>query len=203
MPPQSGGTELGMTDKSYKNIKRFYMLLSASAALGAIAGALYYVNFGAFSDNVAEHIKSFIQAIDSDINYRGIVISAIKDSLILTAVFILCSFARPGVVLIAAIAARKGFIYAFTNAAFVGVYGTVGVLYVVSRLPELFLMLSAMFMLGAVCCARAAGFEERNKKSLKFIIFFFLASASIFCAASAAEGFLTTTFMKIISFWVT
>lgn len=185
-------------EEGYKYITRFYFVLFLFAAVGAAAGALYYVNKCATGDYIKDYLDSFAVSIKGGVNGGSVALRSVKKTLVIVGIFAICSFFRAGIIPIAAIAARQGFVCGFANAVFIGTYGGKGVLISAARLPELTLLFAAMLISGAAACAAAFLKPEKNKKLLKNFLFFFIFSVSTFCASSLVEGFLTTTFMKLI-----
>lgn len=192
-----------MTDKGYSIVKKFYILLIAVSALGAALGALYYVNLGGSKDNINNYVTHFANGGTAGADSFKIMVASLRASLVVTIIFALSSLVRPGIVIIAAVAARRGFIYGFTNAAMMSVMGANGLYIVLIRIPEMFFMLLGICALGAASgCLSVSGRGELKKK-IKFFNIFLMISLTTFCAAAVCEGFLTTIFMDTVYKWFT
>ena len=112
-----------MPEDNYRIVKIFYIILFALTALGAVAGAFYYVNQNGGASDIKSYLDNFINGVNGGVNHAGIAVSEIKSGLVLAAVFAACSFAKPGAAVVGAACLRRGFINGFTNAAFIAGYG--------------------------------------------------------------------------------
>lgn len=189
-----------LTENGYRFIKKFYIVMIIFTAVGAAAGAVYYINLGSAQDNINNYVGMFRDTAQNGIDGRAIMLGALKEYLIVAAVFTLSSLIRPGVLFIPAAAARYGFIYGFTNAALISSMQQKGLYIALIRLPVIFFALSGIYLLGAVSAVFSVSREE---KKIKFFIFILIISCTIFCVAAIWDGFLTTTFMKMMSKWLT
>lgn len=185
-------------EKSYKYITVFYIILFVAAALGAGLGALYYVNKFAQGDDIINYLDGFAKTMQKGVDGGSIALRSIKNSLVIIGIFAICSFFRLGMIPVIALAARQGFVIGFANAVFIGSYGNQGLLIALSRLPENSLYFAAVLITGAAVCAAALLRPEKNKSFLKIFLVFLFFSVSTFCASAFVEGYLTTTFMKML-----
>ena len=189
-----------MTENNYKFIKKFYMVMIIFTALGAAAGAFYYTGLGDAQDNINNYVGTLFDTVKNGTDGRAVMLGALKEYFITAAVFTVLSLIRPGVILIPAPAVRYGFIYGFTNAAIISSMQQKGLYITLIRLPVFFFALLGIYMLGAVSAGLSVSREGRK---IKFFIFILMISCTIFCVAAAWDGFLTTTFMKMMSKWLT
>ena len=97
----------------------------------------------------------------------------------------------------AAVIARKGFIVGFTAASFMKCYGGMGILIMAAQLPALLAAVPAFLFYSAVSAGFALGRKEGNSSFGAYILFTVIILA-VFCAAAAAEGYLTTAIMKFL-----
>ena len=169
-------------------------------AVGAAAGALYYINLGEAQDNINNYVSMFGDTAKNGMDGRAVMLGALKEYIIVAAVFTLSALIRPGVLIIPAPVLRYGFICGFTNAALISSMQQKGLYIALIRIPVIFFALYGMYMLGSVSAWTAILREERK---IKFFIFILLFSCTIFCAAAAWDGFLTTIFMKMMPKWLT
>ena len=128
----------------------------------------------------------------------SIVWRSVKNSVIIIGIFSICAFFRLGVIPITFAVIRQGFVCGFANAVFIGSYGYRGLLLTAARLPENILYFSALLIGGAAASAAAVLKPEKDKKFFKKLLIFLAFSGSTFCASAALQGFLTTTFMKVL-----
>ncbi len=187
-----------MGEENYRSLKISYIVFTAIAALGAAFGALYFVNIYSGSGEIKSYLDQFTAAL-SGASRTGIMLRQIKLSAVFTAICVICSFGKIGVIPIAAITARRGFIYGFSDAALIAAYGRTGVLLVLSRLPEFVFILAAVTVCSSVCGAVATGRIERNKKFIICYLLFIAIIYAIFCIGAVCEGFISTTFMKLLA----
>lgn len=192
-----------MTDKGYSFVKKFYILLIVLSALGAALGALYYVNLNGSKDNINNYVTHFANGGSDSIDSFKIMVASLRTSLVVTIIFALSSLIKPGVLVVAAVAIRRGFIYGFTNAAMMSVVGVKGLYIVLIRLPEMFFMLLGICALGAAAGGLAVSGRGEPIKKIKFFNIFLIISITTFCAAAVCEGFLTTIFMDTLLKWLT
>ena len=181
----------------------FYILAFAVIMTGTAAGAFFLIYRYSGSDDIRSYLGGVTERFTGGLDRKNVILSAAKDSAVLLAVFFICGFAKPGVFVIAAELARRGFVTGFTVAAFIEYYSGKGILLAACMLPRAAILIPALAMVGSVNAAIAVNGAERTKNFWMFYIFFLLASASIFCAFAICEGFLTTTFMKWASLRVT
>ncbi|MBQ3426719.1 MAG: hypothetical protein IJH37_06175 [Clostridia bacterium] len=192
-----------MSDKGYDIVKKFYVLLIVVSALGAVLGALYYVNLNASKDNINNYVTYFANGGSGSVDNMKIMVASLKGSLVVTVIFTLASLIKPGMIAIAAITLRRGFIYGFTNAAMMSVVGVKGIYITLLRLPEMFFMLLGMFALGAAAGGISVSGRGDIRGKIKFFNIFLIISLTTFCAAAVCEGFLTTIFMNTLLKWLT
>lgn len=198
----AGASEGGesLTENNYKFIKKFYAAMMIFTALGAAAGALYYIGLGEAKDNINNYVGMFFDTVKNGKDGSDIMLGALKEYLIVGMFFTLLSLIRPGVIMIPLPAVRYGFIYGFTNAALISSMQQKGLYIALIRLPAIFFALLGIYVLGSVSAGLSVSREGRK---IKFFIFILIISCTIFCVAAAWDGFLTTTFMKILSKWLT
>ena len=184
--------------ENYRYITRFWLVMVAAAAVGAAAGAIYYVNRFTNGDDIINYLDGFIVSLHQGMDNGSIVWRSIKSSMLIIGIFTVCAFFRAGVIPAVLIVIRQGFVCGFANAVFIGTYGYRGLITTVARLPESILYFAALLIGGAAACVSAVLKPDKNTKFFKKLLVFLIFSFSTFCASAAAQGFLTTTFMKIL-----
>ena len=192
-----------MNENNYKMVTKFYMILLAAAGVGAALGALYYVNQYIGSDDVKRMLDGFILSIKNGSDNTKIAISTFRSLAAAALIMCVSSAVRPGIIVILFTIIRQGFLYGFTNGAIMNRYGINGVFITLSRLPAFAFAIIALAACGAVNCAVASKRLGKQKKFKIFYLIFLTAVIAIFCAAGASEGFISTTFMKLIPITVT
>ncbi len=192
-----------MTDESCRFIKKCYIALLAVIAFGAAAGGIYYVNKYNYSTDIKGYLDSFLESAGNGMNCRSIMLRAVKSNMLTFAVLLAGILFRFGVLLMGAELIRRGFITGFTAAAMMRVYGGKGLIMAVCQLPGMMLLIPAAAIFAAVNTSMSLKRVETEKNFIIFYIFFSAAVIAAFCAAAFCEGYLTTTFMKLISGTVT
>lgn len=192
-----------MEKENYKIITIYYGILLLFTALGAAAGALYYVNRYSGSAEIINYMNGFVSGLKNGTDKTAVFLGSLKRWGIVAAVFAASVLVKPGALVGCTVVIREGFVYGFTNAAFIGTYHANGVLIALLRLPYLVPCLITMTALGAVFGAFALKKDLRQKNFIIFLIIFFLLCAAIFCAASALEAYVTTIFMRLVPISVT
>ena len=184
--------------EDYRIITRFWFVMLAAAGLGAAFGALYYVNRFTKGDDIINYLDGFISSLHQGVDNGSIVWRSVKNSVLIVGIFGICAFFRLGVIPVTAAVIRQGFVCGFANAVFIGSYGYRGLMLTAARLPENILYFAALLIGGAAASAAAVLKPEKDKKFFKKLLIFLAFSCSTFCASAAAQGFLTTTFMKML-----
>ena len=72
-------------------------------------------------------------------------------------------------------------------------------LIMLSTMPAELIAIPTLLFFAAVSVNFSLNRDKKQKKLIISYIFFLILVISIFCVAALAEGFLTTTFMKLIS----
>lgn len=167
-------------------------------ALGTAIGALYYVNTCPGQGDIKEYIDSFIYTLQNDIDRKGIMIHSIRLNAVTILVFMCCAFFRLGVVFIAAESVRRGFISGFTTASFISIYGVRGIILSVCMLTSHLLLILIICNFAALNAAFSLKKIVFEKRSAIFYTIFSIITITIFCGISVCEGYITTTFMRVV-----
>lgn len=177
-----------------------YVFAVILLAAGIAAGSLYLARG---SDEMAEQIKNYIGGFFANFSETRNNIAVFRNSLtanlITLGIIFVMGFFRLGCIGTGALLVRKGFIMGFTAASFFKFYGGRGLLVMLSTMPTVLITVPALLIFSAVSVNFGINKEKKEKKLFFSYIFFLILMLSIFCIASLAEGFLTTTFMNWIS----
>ncbi len=176
-----------------------FMVLSTLALLaGVVIGSVYLFKIGADAqEGLRGYLESFAQSALQGRDGTEIFKRALIGNSIMLAIMFIAGFFRFGMLLSAAVIARKGFIIGFTAASFVKCYGAAGVLIMAAQLPPILAAVPAFLFYSAV----SAGFSSNRRAgrgTLGAYILFTVIIFAVFCAAAAAEGYLTTAVMKFL-----
>lgn len=191
---------MGVLDKHIKDSTLIIVLAMSIMSAGVVFGSICLMQMGAEDvTSLGEYLKNFLNASQSKINAYDVFKNAFRENLIYFAVVFFAGFFRIGLIFIAAALVRKGFIIGFTSAAFIKFYGAKGLLVTISMLPGIVLLIPAFLFLSAVSAKLSVRRIKTEKNFLIYYIFFAAVIVSIFCVSALSEGYLTTTFMKLIS----
>lgn len=163
--------------------------------LGIIAGAVY-MSFSDGENEMLDYLSRCFESFSDTNNKFKIFKNSLFDNIKLLIVIFACSFFKFGWVGTYLCCLFKGFSNGFTTAAFVKYYGIRGLLVPVSSIFSTIVFLPAFI---ALCLYSAAFFNYKKDKSMlgKFL-FFQLLCLAVFCAVSFFDGYVTTTFIKIL-----
>lgn len=180
--------------------KGMYMLMMFFLAAGIIAGSVYMVKSGdGMGDGIRSYLENFFASFAENHNNAAVFKNSLASNLITAAIIFVMGFFRLGCIGTAALLLRKGFIVGFTSASFIKCYGAKGILVMLSTMPAVLITLPAMMAFAAVSIRFSLRENKKQKKLIFSYIFFLFLIISIFCAASLADGYLTTTFMTWLS----
>ena len=171
---------------------------------GIVTGACNLVQTGGETESALhDYLNGFFQGFAADQSRFSVFVSSLSQNLELFGLLFLCSFFRLGIPLIGAGVFAKGFICGFTTAAFARYYGFRGLLIPAASIFSNLLFLPSMLAFSVCGIWLAAKKQKRDKNVLRS---FFLLSAiclTIFCVKSFFDGYVTTTFIKLLIPFVT
>ena len=167
-------------------------------ALGVTAGSMYLAkNSADMGEGIKEYLSRFFASFAENRNNAAVFKNSLASNLISAGIIFVMGFFRFGCAGTGALLLRKGFIIGFTAASFFKFYGARGMLIMLSTMPTVLITVPALLMLSAVSLRFSLNPNKKQKKLIFSYIFFLFLTISIFCAASLAEGYLTTTFMAL------
>ena len=188
-----GGTEDRQNTAAY-----IFMLILLAA--GVTAGSVYLVRgWSDMGEGISGYLSGFFENIAGTQSGMAVFKTSLVSNLVTLVIIFIMGFFRFGFIGTGALILRRGFIMGFTSASFLRSYGARGIVIMLSTMPAALIYVPALIIFSAVSVTFSM---QKNKFQKKFIfsyIFFAIFMISIFCAASLSEGFLTTTFMKLIS----
>ena len=187
-----------MTDERHGN--GLFFVLIFLLGLGVTVGSVYLAkNSVDMAEGIKNYIGSFCTSVTENKNSMAVFKNSVQSNLLCIGIIFLMGFFRFGFIVTGAIIIRKGFIIGFTTASFVKFYGMKGMLIMLSTMPTILITIPALLLFSAVSIKYSLNPEKKSKKIIFSYIFFLIIIISIFCVASLSEGYLTTTFMSLIS----
>lgn len=187
-----------MTDERRGN--GLFFVLIFLLGLGVTVGSVYLAkNSVDMAEGIKNYIGSFCTSVTENKNSMTVFKNSVQSNLLCIGIIFLMGFFRFGFIVTGAIIIRKGFIIGFTTASFVKFYGMKGMLIMLSTMPTILITIPALLLFSAVSIKYSLNPEKKSKKIIFSYIFFLIIIISIFCVASLSEGYLTTTFMSLIS----
>lgn len=179
-----------------RNIKRLILYASVICLfLGIVAGAVYMANSGGDSE-LYEYLSRYFESFSAEGRRFEIFKNSLSDNIKFILVITFCAFFRLGVAGTLGCCVFKGFTSGFTTAAFVKYYGIRGLLVPLSSLLSTVIYLPVF----VIFCTYSASFSlSRDKKNMlgKFLLFV-LMCFTVFSVISFFDGYVTTTFIKLL-----
>lgn len=180
--------------------KGLFAILMFLLIVGVTVGSAYLAkNSVDMAEGIKNYIVSFCTSVTENKNSMVVFKNSVQSNLFCIGIVFLMGFFKFGFVVTGAIIVRKGFIIGFTTASFVKFYGAKGMLVMLSTMPTILITIPALLLFSAVSIKYSLNSERKSKKIIFSYIFFLVIIISIFCVASLLEGYLTTTFMSLIS----
>lgn len=177
-----------------------YVLLFLTLAVGTAVGCIYLNHrWNNMGEGIKEYLSSLIETAKAGEDGRGIFKSSLISNLITLGIMFVMGFFRFGAVGTGIVIVRRGFVTGFTSASLIRAYGMKGILIMLTLMPTALIYIPALLIFGAASVTYSLKDDKFQKKIIFSYIFFTVFMISIFCVASLSEGFLTTTFMKLVS----
>lgn len=185
-----------LTKNSLRNNDILCIAAFFALVAGVICGSIYLTRTVASSgEGIQKYLESFVTS-GTEPDRFAVFKKAFRENLISLAIVFAAGFFKFGCIFTAAAIVRRGFIMGFTTASFIKYYGAKGLLAMAATMPSILIMLPAFLIFAAV----SAGFSlsDNKRRLLGFYIFFTIFILAVFAAAALSEGYLTTSFMKLI-----
>ena len=164
---------------------------------GAFAGALYMALSSADGE-LYSYLMRFFQSLSEGIDKFSIFKNSLRDNLGVFLFVLICGMFRFGIVGSAAACAAKGFAGGFTAAAFVRYYGAKGMLVSLASFPASLIYMPTFIAFCTFSACFSVTPHKKEKSNLGAYLLFSLICFTIFCVASFFDGYVTTTFVKLL-----
>ncbi len=179
-----------------KNNNLFCIAAFFALVAGVVFGSVYLTKTASASgEGIQAYLESFINS-GAETDRFMVFKKAFRENLISLAVVFVSGFFKFGLVFTAASVIRRGFIMGFTTASFIKYYGAKGLLAMSATMPSVLIMLPAFLIFAAV--SACVSMTENRRRLIGGYIIFTLFILAVFAAAALSEGYLTTSFMKLI-----
>ncbi len=182
----------------HKSIKKYVYIILSVFTLGVLIGSIYASGIeGADADKIKEYLLGFFEN-----NIRSnteIFVSSLLDNLKIFFVIFLFAFFKIGTPFIMGVGCVEGFISGFTVATLVKAMGTKGILLNLSSIFSVLIFVINLMFFSAFSMEFGLGGGKKEKTAKKNYIIISLIFLTIFCVASVFDGYITTTFMKLIA----
>lgn len=186
-----------------ENKKTCNFFLTVSIVLlscGITFGSLYLSKSSSETlDSIKTYISNFFSTFGENTNNLNVFKNSLIEGIIYFVIIFFMGFFRFGFAVTGAIIIKKGFVTGYTAASFIKLYGINGLLVMLSTMPSVFIAIPAMLFFATVSVIFSLSGGKKDKKMIISYIFLLFLMIAIFCISSLAEGYLTTTFMKLIS----
>ncbi|MGN0106324.1 MAG: stage II sporulation protein M [Hominilimicola sp.] len=177
-----------------------YAVIILLLVAGVTAGSMYLARHSAdMGEGIKTYIGNFFSSFAENKNSMAVFKNSLTSNLICLGVIFVMGFFRFGCIVTGAIIVRKGFVMGFTAASFFKFYGLQGMLIMLSTMPTVLITIPALLFFSAVSVKFSLNPDKKQKKLIFSYIFLMILMISTFCVASLSEGYLTTTFMSLIS----
>ncbi len=187
-----------INDKKYLSQKTLLMLIIY--IIGIVLGAIYCTLLASqFDDSLYSYLSDFFQRIKEESQYLKTLKNSLFTNIRLFFILFVCSYFRPGSLLIMSTAGIKGFVAGFASGIFIKYYGIKGILLNLLSLPSNLLFLPAFLVLSAASAIMSSDRKNSDKSQKRKYIVLAICCLTIFCVSSVFDSFLTTTFMKILA----
>lgn len=164
---------------------------------GIIAGAVYMAYSGS-GEELYNYLTNFFDGFSADGKRFEIFKNSMSDNLKLYIIITACAFFKAGAAGALACCAYKGFASGFTTAAFVKYYGIRGLLVPLSSLFSGIIYMPVLIIFCTYSAAFSLARGKKGKNALGKFLFFSLICLTIFCIVSFFDGYVTTTFIKLL-----
>lgn len=183
--------------KKYRGAGFYLLLMLGIFTLGIAIGAIYSAGMGkADSDEVYKYLCDFFE--NNTRSGMEIFLTSFFDNLKLFFIIFIAGFFKFGMPFIMGAGCMEGFVSGFTTASLIKLMGFKGFLINLSGVLSVLIFVANLVFFGAYAMhfGISGGKRERNEK--KAYIVFSAAALTIFCVASLFDGYITTTFMRMI-----
>lgn len=181
----------------------YNILLTAGIILlaaGVTAGSVYLVkSSGETLEGIKTYITDFFSSISESSSNFDVFKNSMFEGIVCFLIIFVMGFFRFGFVVTGALLVKKGFVTGYAAASFIKLYGFNGIVALLATMPSVFITVPAMLFFSAVSVIFSLNKNKKDKKMVLSYIFLLFVMTAIFCVSSLTEGYLTTTFMKLIS----
>lgn len=180
--------------------KGWVVLMVFVLAAGIVVGTLYAVGSSAETDqSLNSYLNGFFQTLPEQNNQFSIFKTAFWENCRLFLFLFIGGCFRFGPIVTVGSVGVKGFCAGFTTGAMLKYYGVRGLLVNLCNLPATILFLPILILFAAYSADFAGKPQKREEHLWGGYVLISVFCFTIFCISSLAQGYSTTTFMKIIA----
>ncbi|MDY3928115.1 MAG: stage II sporulation protein M [Clostridia bacterium] len=185
-----------VNEKKYL-IKWIYIVFGL-LCIGITVGAVYCSMLKTASSlSVSNYLKNFFSSYNIEVDKFASFKSSVFESIKFFTIIFLCSYIKPGIIIICGCAALKGFVSGFTIASFIKFYKVKGLLVYMCRLPSTLFFIPAFVFFCAYSIIFCINRQKSEKNKVKKYILLSFCCLTIFCITSFYDGYISTIFMKL------
>lgn len=179
--------------------KFFFIILTVVMLTGVVVGTVYMALSDADS-GLYSYLTGFLESFGENGKNFEIFKNALKDNLKIWLFVSLCGFFRAGTAGNVAVSGLKGFISGFTVSAFIRYYGLRGLIIPMSMIGADIVFIPAFLIFSACSCSYSL--QKKSKENTGHFLILCLIFMTIFCVTALFEGYVTTTFIKLMKRFV-
>ena len=187
-----------MQKQNLKTEHKLIFIMLGAFITGIISGALYMA-LSPDDNSLYSYLNSFLESMSGGVDKFAVFKNSLSDNLKILLVVTICGFFKFGVLGNISCCTFKGFVTGFTTSAFLRYYGSKGLLVPLSSTFSTIIFLPIFIIFCAYSSYFSLNCKKREKKFTAFFLLFSIICFSIFCVVSFFDGYLTTTFMRLIS----
>lgn len=165
--------------------------------LGVIAGT-FYMALSKADGELYAYLMRFFEGLSNEIDKFAIFKNSLFDNIGMCVLIMIFGFFKPGIVGTMLVCAARGFAGGFTAAAFVRYYGMKGLFVSLASFPTSLIYFPTLVAFCAFSSCFSVNNRRKEKDKIAFYVLFSLIFFAVFCVASFFDGYVTTTFMKLL-----
>lgn len=168
---------------------------------GIILGTVYSTLLSSQTDDsINSYLSDFFARIKDELPCIKTLKSSLFKNIRIFFIIYICSYFRFGAPFIISVVGMKGFVSGFASGVFIKYYGTKGMLLSLSSLFPNLLFIPSFLVLSAASCVMTSERKTADKITKRKYITLAICCLTIFGVSSVLDSYITTTFMKLISY---
>lgn len=183
--------------QQHKRFDIYIALMIGLFAVGISVGAIYAGNLG---NDTSETLRAYLSEYFANgaRPNKEIFIGSLYDNLKIFAVIFIAGFFKAGIAADLGISLVEGFISGFGSGTLIKLLGFKGFLLGASSIASSIIFVPALVIYGAYSVRFGLQMRKNEYGAKKEYFIFSALALTIFCVGALFDGYITTTFMKLI-----